>query len=135
MKVENTAKYSLGAFCNTFDMHLAIIGLKKHVWSSFEWLFNTGFTVHVIGISLYQTDNHSSSSFFSFFLCILARFFCSIVLFLLLKIVSFRGIHVYFFLFIVLVSGFFISMFHVCQCAKSAGFPAKTVSEYDQEIP
>ena len=29
MKVESFAECSLGAFCNTFDLHLAIIGLKK----------------------------------------------------------------------------------------------------------
>ena len=27
MKVESIAEYSLRVFCNTFDMHLAIIGL------------------------------------------------------------------------------------------------------------
>ena len=29
MKVESIAECSLGAFCNTFDLHTAIIGLKK----------------------------------------------------------------------------------------------------------
>ena len=39
MKVKSIAEYSLGAFCNTFDLHLAIIGLL------FEWPLKTGFTV------------------------------------------------------------------------------------------
>ena len=29
---------------NAFDLHLAMIGLKKHFWSFWEWLFYTGFT-------------------------------------------------------------------------------------------
>ena len=29
MKVESIAESSLGAFCNTFDLHLAIIGLEN----------------------------------------------------------------------------------------------------------
>ena len=29
MKVESIAECSLGAFCNTFDLHLAIIGLEN----------------------------------------------------------------------------------------------------------
>ena len=29
MKVKSIAECSLGAFCNTFDLHLAIIGLEK----------------------------------------------------------------------------------------------------------
>ena len=33
MKVERIAKCSLGAFCNTFDLHIAIIGLEKHFFS------------------------------------------------------------------------------------------------------
>ena len=33
MKVESIAECSLGAFCNTFDLHKAIIGLE--FWSSF----------------------------------------------------------------------------------------------------
>ena len=35
MKVEIIAECSLGAFCNTFDMHLAIIGLELQFCSSF----------------------------------------------------------------------------------------------------
>ena len=36
MKVESIAECSLGAFCNTFDLHLAIIGLENQkFWSSF----------------------------------------------------------------------------------------------------
>ena len=30
MKVESIAERSFGAFCNTFDLHLAIIGLGNH---------------------------------------------------------------------------------------------------------
>ena len=30
MKVESIAECSLGAFCNTFDLHQAIIGLENH---------------------------------------------------------------------------------------------------------
>ena len=29
MKVESIAECSLGAFCNTFDLHYAMIGLEK----------------------------------------------------------------------------------------------------------
>ena len=29
MKVKNIAECSLGAFCNTFDLHLLIIGLEN----------------------------------------------------------------------------------------------------------
>ena len=36
MKVESIAKCSLGAFCNTFDLHLAIIRLESQLWSSFS---------------------------------------------------------------------------------------------------
>ena len=35
MKVESIAECSLGAFCNTFDLHKAIIGLENQFWSSF----------------------------------------------------------------------------------------------------
>ena len=31
MKVESIAECSLGAFCNTFDLHLAIISLEKQL--------------------------------------------------------------------------------------------------------
>ena len=33
MQVESIAEYSLGAFCNTFDLHEAIISLEKHFLS------------------------------------------------------------------------------------------------------
>ena len=46
MKVESIAECSLGAFCNTFDLQLAIIGLKKTIFGLlFEWPLKTGFTV------------------------------------------------------------------------------------------
>ena len=35
MKVEKFAECSLGAFCNTFDLHLGIIGLENQFWYSF----------------------------------------------------------------------------------------------------
>ena len=35
MKVESIAECSLGAFCNTFDLHYAIIGLVKKTFFRF----------------------------------------------------------------------------------------------------
>ena len=35
MEVTSIAECCLGAFCNTFDLHLAIIGLENQFWSSF----------------------------------------------------------------------------------------------------
>ena len=52
MQVESIAECSLGAFCNTFDLHYAIIGLdnfenKTNNFLSFaEWPLKTGFTVY-----------------------------------------------------------------------------------------
>ena len=54
MKVESIAECSLGAFCNTFDLHYAIIGLEKQnnflsflsgllrqvLLYTVQWLFN-----------------------------------------------------------------------------------------------
>ena len=38
MKVESIAECSLGAFCNTYDLHYVIIGLEKQQFLSFfEW--------------------------------------------------------------------------------------------------
>ena len=39
MQVEHIAECSLGAFCNTFDLHYAIIGLEKtnNFLSFVEW--------------------------------------------------------------------------------------------------
>ena len=45
MKVESIAERSLGAFCNTFDLHLAISGLEKHFCLLFEGSLKAGFTV------------------------------------------------------------------------------------------
>ena len=42
MKIKSIAECSLGAFCNTFDLHYAIIGLKKHT------IFWTGFLRQVL---------------------------------------------------------------------------------------
>ena len=47
MQVESIAECSLGAFCNTFDLHYAIIDLDKTFFLSFaEWPLKTGFTVY-----------------------------------------------------------------------------------------
>ena len=35
MKVESISECSLGAFCNTFDRHIAIMGLENNFLSSF----------------------------------------------------------------------------------------------------
>ena len=35
MKVKSIAECSLGAFCNTFDLHYAIIGLESHFFGLF----------------------------------------------------------------------------------------------------
>ena len=45
MKVEIIVECS---FCNTFDLHLAIIVLKTKLWSFLEWLFYTGFSHFLI---------------------------------------------------------------------------------------
>ena len=44
MQVESIAE----AFCNTFDLHYAMIGLEKtnNFLSYFEWPLETGFTVY-----------------------------------------------------------------------------------------
>ena len=45
MKAESIAEFSLGAFCNTFDLHYAIIGLKKPIFGLLlEWPLKTGLT-------------------------------------------------------------------------------------------
>ena len=37
---------SIAAYCNTFDLHKAIIGLENQFFGFlFEWPLNTGFTV------------------------------------------------------------------------------------------
>ena len=41
MQVESIAECSRGAFCNSFDLHLAKIGFEF----SFNWMLKTGFTV------------------------------------------------------------------------------------------
>ena len=35
MKVESIAERSLGAFCNTFDLHYAILGIENQFLCSF----------------------------------------------------------------------------------------------------
>ena len=39
MKVESIAECSLGAFCNTFDLHYAIIGAEENKHTDFFLLF------------------------------------------------------------------------------------------------
>ena len=48
MQVESIAECSLGAFCNTFDLHYVIIGLDKtnNFLSFVEWPLKTGLTVN-----------------------------------------------------------------------------------------
>ena len=48
MQAESIAEYSLGAFCNTFDLKYAIISLEKsnNFLSFVEWPLKTGFTVY-----------------------------------------------------------------------------------------
>ena len=48
MQVESIAECSLGAFCNTFDLHYEINGLDKtNIFLSFvEWPLKTGLTVY-----------------------------------------------------------------------------------------
>ena len=48
MLVESIAEFSLGAFCNTCDLHYAIIGLDEtnNFLSFVEWPLKTGLTVY-----------------------------------------------------------------------------------------
>ena len=48
MQVGSIAECSVGAFCNAFDLHNAIIGLDKtnNFLSFVEWPLRTGFTVY-----------------------------------------------------------------------------------------
>ena len=52
MKVESIAECSLGAFCNTFGLHKAIIGLEHKFWYFLEWPLKTSFTVRNIAQTL-----------------------------------------------------------------------------------
>ena len=47
--VRNSKHFPLGAFCNNFDLHLAIIGLENQMLVFLEWLFYTGFTFCLSG--------------------------------------------------------------------------------------
>ena len=49
MQIESIAECSLGAFCNTFDLHYAKISLDKtnNFMSFVEWPLKTGFTVYI----------------------------------------------------------------------------------------
>ena len=53
MKVKSIAECSLGAFCNTFDLHLVIIGHEKQFGLLFEWPLKTDFAVVVNIFSIY----------------------------------------------------------------------------------
>ena len=61
MNVENFAECSLGTFCNAFDLHRAIIGLKFFLGLLFEWVLKTGFTVFKqlcgIAVCLIKTED------------------------------------------------------------------------------
>ena len=47
MKVKSIAECSLGAFCNTFDLHYAKIALENPIFRRlFEWPLNRGFAVY-----------------------------------------------------------------------------------------
>ena len=50
MQVKSIAECSKGAFCNTFDLHLATVSLEIFVLSIFEWPLKTSFTVYTIQI-------------------------------------------------------------------------------------
>ena len=58
MKVESIAECSLGAFCNTFDLHLVIIGLENQFGLLFHWPFKTGFTVHNLLSCMFKQRNN-----------------------------------------------------------------------------
>ena len=45
MKVKVLQNAPLGAFCNTFDLHQAIISLENQLGLHFKWSLQTGFTV------------------------------------------------------------------------------------------
>ena len=45
MKAKGMAECSLVAFCNTFDLHYAIIGLETNFGILFEWPLQAGFIV------------------------------------------------------------------------------------------
>ena len=48
VQVKSIAECSLGAFCNTFDLHEVIIGLENQFFGLlFEWPMKTSFTVIV----------------------------------------------------------------------------------------
>ena len=47
MKEESIAECSLGAFCNTFDLHLAIIVLENQFLVPLKTGFTYYFTVHL----------------------------------------------------------------------------------------
>ena len=57
MKDKCIAECSLGAFCNTFDLHLAIFGLEKQLGLLFKGPLKTGFTVclYNIGFGTFKT--------------------------------------------------------------------------------
>ena len=55
MKVE-----SISECCNTYDLHLAIIGLENQ-FLTFEWTFNAGFTVLYYRLQLSNNLKERSS--------------------------------------------------------------------------
>ena len=64
MKVESIAECSLGAFCNTFDLHKVIIDLENH----FFVFFLSGRVRQVllndyVAFGIKENEQHSSNSF------------------------------------------------------------------------
>ena len=47
MQVKSIAECSMGAFCNTMTFIKVPFVIKIFVLSIFEWMFYTGFTVHL----------------------------------------------------------------------------------------
>ena len=54
MYVKSNAERSMGSFCNTIDLLSSPYLSLKTLWSSFEWLLKTGFTVQRYSISKVQ---------------------------------------------------------------------------------
>ena len=64
MKVESIAEGSLGAFCNTFDLHYAIIGLENQ----FLFFFLSGCSRQYFSVLALDCTCPSTSKF-KFFTC------------------------------------------------------------------
>ena len=68
MKVQSIAECSLGAFCNTFDLHLGILGLENQflVFLRVAVLhrFFSVFTWKIIGASIFRSDRLKNIFFY-----------------------------------------------------------------------